>query len=152
MTESDARTRVDLAGIPDSEVCCRRLSDAGQAMMATDSVTGTQRPSSGAFMPDGDGVSVYRETLLRQAGLTPADLVRGAGNLVVGLPVGEIREIARLEVADDPWPADADDPEHPRNGAHALIVGWAGLSKNERIRRQRALSRLPGLSYLYPDQ
>jgi len=120
-------------------------------MIWVDSLSGERRPTSGAFQPDSDGVSVYRMSILRASGLTATDLVNDRQNLVVGLPLGEVRSIAGLGVVDDPWPTDAYEPSHPRNAAHALIVGWQGLSKNERRRRQRALAMLPGLSFLPLD-
>lgn len=134
--------------IPNDESVYRRLSDGGPSMIAVDLKTQERRPTSGAFKPDDDGVSVYRKSKLAAAALTAADLVRAAQNVVVSLDVGEIRSLAQLGVHDDAWPGDVDDPEHPRNGAHALIVGWNGLGKNQRIERQRALTRLPSLRFV----
>jgi hypothetical protein len=37
-------------------------------MLAVDVVTGERRPTSGAFKPDADRVSVYRQSLLPQQG------------------------------------------------------------------------------------
>lgn len=148
-TEGD--TVPDLSGddpaIPGAETVYRRLSDSGPSMIAVDAITQDRRPTSGAFKPDGDGVSVYRETKLRAAGLAAVDLVREPQNVVVGLVVREVRSL-HLGVRDDEWPSDVDDPRHPRNGAHAVIVGWQSLSTNERRERQRALSRLPSLQFV----
>lgn len=130
--------------IPDNESVSRRLSDGGPSMVAVDLLNQQRRPTSGAFKPDDDGVSVYRKSKLEAARITAADLVRVPQNIVVSLDVGDIRSL-ELGVRDDAWPADVDDRDHPRNGAHALIVGWNGLGKNERIRRQQALTRVPSL-------
>lgn len=140
----------DDPAIEDHDSVLRRLSDAGPSMVAVDVITGERRPTSGAFAPDADGVSVYRESRLRAIGMTAADLVKSPQNLVVALGIGEIRSLAQLGVRDDPWPADIVDAEHPRNAAHALITGWAGLSRSERRERQRTLTRLPSLRFLHP--
>ncbi len=136
--------------IPDDDSVYRRLSDSSPNMVSEDSLTGERRPSSGAFMPDDDGVSVYRESKLQEAGLGAADVVRSPLNLVVSIEVGDVRSVPPLGVWDDPWPQGIDEPEHPRNAAHALIVGWEGLSRNQSRERQRALTKLPSLRFIYP--
>ncbi len=137
----------DDPAIPDSDTLYRRLSDAGPSMVAVDLETGERRPTSGAFKPDEDGVSVYRRGLLDAAGLGPDDVVRNPWNLVVSVDVGDIRSI-RLGACDDPWPADIDEPEHARNAAHALITGLERLAKNERRRRQKDLVLLPSITFV----
>lgn len=139
----------DDSSIPNNEALLRRLSDSGPNMVAVDIVTGVRRPSSGAFQPDEDGVSVYSEAKLLAAGLGPADLVRGPLNLVVSVEVGDVRTIS-LGVRDDPWPPDIDEPGHPRNAAHALITGWDDLGRSERRRRQKALTQLPSVRFVFP--
>lgn len=139
----------DDANIPDNEALYRRLSDDSPNMVVVDALSGVRRPSSGAFKPDDDGVSVYRESVLQGRGLTAADVVVRPGNLVVSLPVRAVRAIS-LGVSDDPWPRDIPDPDHPRNAAHALIIGWDGLGKSARRQRQRALSELPSLRFVFP--
>lgn len=85
--------------------------------------------------------------LLDAAGLGPDDVVRNPWNLVVSVDVGDIRSI-RLGARDDPWPADIDEPEHPRNAAHALITGLERLGKNGRRRRQKDLVLLPSITFV----
>ncbi len=119
-------------------------------MVAVDQATGERRPSSGSFKPDADGVSVYQESVVRAHGLGPADLVRSSLNLVVEVLVGELRTI-ELDVQPDPWPGDTDDPNHPRNAAHALIVGMEQLAKKARLNKQRALVRLASIRFAYPE-
>ena len=121
-------------------------------MVFVDPLTGDRRPTTGAFRakPDEDGVSVYREQLLVAAGLTAADVVTAPLNVVVSLGVDDVRAIPPLDVHDDNWPADVPDPTHPRNGAHALIVGWDGLGKSARRERQLALVNAPSLQFVYP--
>jgi hypothetical protein len=116
-------------------------------MVAFDQVTGRRRPSSGAFQPDDDGISVYRDAILRSNGLSPDDIRKFPWNLVVGVGVADLRTIA-LDVRDDPWPTDIDEPDHPRNAAHALIVGFTGLSRNERRKRQQALVQLASVDFV----
>jgi hypothetical protein len=136
--------------VPDDDAVYRRLSDSGPNMVSIDVGTGLRRPSSGAFKPDEDGVSVYRDSVLRAAGLSPVDLVRAPQNLVVIVTVSDVRSIPPLDVRDDPWPPSVPDAGHPRNGAHALIVGWDGLSTSERKRRQREIVRLPSMRFVHP--
>ena len=54
---------LDDPDIPDSDALYRRLSDSGPSMVAVDLETGERRPTSGAFKPDDDGVSVFRRGL-----------------------------------------------------------------------------------------
>lgn len=138
----------DLVG--DAEIIYRRLFDASEAFVAVDQITGERRPSSGAFKPDADGVSVYRHDVLARHGLTSRDLRHASVNLVVRLTCSDVRSI-ELDVRSDPWPNDVDDPKHPRNAAHALITGWEGLGTKQRLRRQRALVRLPSLAFVSED-
>lgn len=140
----------DDPAIADDDRLYRRLSDSSPNMIAVDVLTGARRPSSGAFKPDDDGVSVYRESLLQRDSLEAVDVVRAPQNLVVALPVGAVRSIRPLGVRDDPWPTGIPDEDHPRNAAHALIKGWNGLSTGERRRRQRALAALPSIEFIYP--
>lgn len=133
--------------IPNADDVYRRLSDSGPNMVRVDLETGERRPSSGAFKPDPDGVSVYRRSLLEGAGLAANDVIRNPWNLVVRVNVGEIRSI-ELGVRDDPWPPDIDEPDHLRNAAHALITGLERLGKSRRVRRQRDLVKLPSVAII----
>ena len=140
-------TEGDDPAIPDEESLLRRLSDAGPNMVAVDPLTGARRPSSGAFKPDPD-ISVYRSSVLAAHDLDARALLKAPQNLVVSIDVADVRHHASLGVCDDPWPQDVDDPNHPRNAAHALIVGWAGLTKSQRRERQRALTTAPSLRFV----
>ncbi len=119
-------------------------------MITVDVISGERRPSTGAFKPDSDGLSVYRESKLHDAGLSAADVVKAPQNLVVSLGVGDVRHAARLGVRDEPWPTGIDDADHPRNGAHALVVGWDGLTRGQRRERQLLLVTSPSLSFIHP--
>jgi hypothetical protein len=116
-------------------------------MVAFDPVTNEWRPSSGAFKPDEDGVSVYRRSLLEEAGLSGRDVQIKPENLVAGVVVGDVRSLA-LGVVNDPWPPDVPEPDHPRNGAHSLVTGLGSLGKGERIRRQREIVKLPSIRFI----
>jgi len=157
VSESASASPVDAGStaettVPDDDAVLRRLSDNSPAMVYVDPLTGAQRPSTGAFaLKRGeDGVSVYREQLLTAAGLGVRDVVVAPSNLVVRLTVADVRAVPPLDVRNDLWPTDVPDPSHPRNGAHALIVGWDGLGKNPRKAAQRALVEAPSLSFIYP--
>lgn len=147
----DARSEVD-DRVPDSDAVLRRLYDSSPNWVYEDPETGERRPSSGAFAPkrDEDGVSVYREQLLAAAGLTAAAVTTSSGNLVVRLAVADVRAVPPLDVRNDLWPTGVPDPGHPRNGAHALIVGWGGLGRNRRRAAQVALVSAPSLRFVYP--
>jgi hypothetical protein len=147
MVEPGPTVEGDDPAIPDDETLLRRLSDAGPNMVAVDPLTGVRRPSSGAFKPDPD-VSVYRTSVLASHGLDAQALVKAPHNLVVSIEVSDVRRHAGLGVRADPWPQDIEDPRHLRNAAHALIIGWSGLSKNQRRERQRALATAPSLRFV----
>ena len=133
--------------IADEVELLRRLSDRGPSMLVTDQVTGMQRPTSGAFRPDKDGLSVYRHDRLADNKLTVADVIRHPQNVVAALAAGEIRAMEDLAIVDDPYPNAGTPDDHPRDVAHALVVGWATLSKNQRIRKQKAMSTLARLIF-----
>lgn len=149
MIEAPSIPDHDDPSVPGDESLLRRLSDDGPSMIATDAVTGERRPTSGAFKPDPDGLSVYRLSKLVEFDMGAADVARTPWNLIVSVSVEQVRSI-ELGVRDDPWPRDIDEEAHPRNVAHALIVGWANLTKGERKRRQKALVLLPSMRIIYP--
>lgn len=132
------------AVISGDEVVWRRLSDDGSNMIAHDAGSGTQRPSSAAFHPDTDGVSVYRVRVLSACGLGPESIVNAPGNLVYALSVRNVRRIEPLDVEADPLTGPGPSC---RGRAHALIVGWTDLSRRERIRRQRPLAECAEMAY-----
>ena len=106
--------------------------------------------SSGAFTPDDDGISVYRETLLSRAGLEVRAVVRHPLNAVASLPASAVRGM-QLDVVPDPQPPTSADLD-PRLGvAHALIVGFASLTKGQRRRRQRDLAAAAQV-VVWPEQ
>jgi hypothetical protein len=123
-----------------SDVVIRRLSHQGPSMIATDRITGARRPSSGAFKPDEDGVSVYSQAAMTDRNLTVHDLRTGDANVFVALAVSAIRDVTDLDVVGAPWPSYADS--HRRNAAHALIVGWGSLTKKQRKERQDQLVQM----------
>src|SRR5437764_15371029 len=100
----------DDPNIVDDEELLRRLAAGDEAFVVVDAVTGELRPSSGAFKPDEDGVSVYQSTLLADAGLSAADVMTHPVILVVGFLAGDARAIG-LGVRPDRWPPD--DQGHP---------------------------------------
>lgn len=109
--------------------------------VCVDDRTGETRLSSGNFaLEDGeDGVSVYRAHVLETLGLESSCLIRDPLNGVAALPTKAVTD-AQLEVKPDPYPDDTGEPDHPRDGAHALVLGLAELGKKPRRRVQRALA------------
>ena len=123
--------------IPSDEVLYRRIASESPNLVTRDRVTGARRPASGAFKPDSDGVSVFRNSLLEINNLTVKDVYdSGAGELAVSLLVAKVRELA-LGIVADPDPTDA--PPDPVLVAHALVK-FPRLSKNQRLRVQRGLA------------
>jgi hypothetical protein len=150
MSEADpaaATEPLDDLSIEGDDLVFRRLSDGGQSMIAKDTVTGERRPTTGAFKPDPDGVSVFLRSVLTANDLGPEAVVTRPENLVVSLTAGDIRSID-IGIRRDPWPGDVPDPDHPRYVAHALLKGLEALSNNERHRRQGKLVMLPSLAIL----
>lgn len=137
--------------IPDDEILYRRLSYDNGDWVLRHSGTGERvRPTSGAFNPDPDGVSVYRRTVLlsQTPPLGPGDLVVSPENVVVGFTVSDVRKIL-LGVRNDPFPSDVPDPDHPRNAAHTLITGLNELGKSARINQQKKLAKVPSMEFVY---
>ena len=129
------------SGVSDDESLYRRIAHYGSVdLVAVAAITGHRRPSSGAFKSDSDGISVYLDSVLSEVGLGPQDLVRAPQNAVVAARAAEPRQLS-LGVRRDPWPTGTDDDDHPRNAAHALIVGFRGLRGKERRRTQKALAQ-----------
>jgi hypothetical protein len=121
-------------------------------MLYRDPETGKVRPSSGVFRVKRgeDGLSVYREGLMKRHGLTAGDLIVAHGNLLARLSVGDVRSVGGLDVHDDPQPEGVPDPERPCHKAHALIVGWHGLTSGQRKEREKRLTQVPSLELIYP--
>lgn len=120
----------------DTEMLCRRVPNQ-PSFLVPDLVTGRTRVSSGAFTPDADGLSVYRLDLLLSTGQDHGAVRARSDDVVVGCTAGEVRRLG-LGVRPDPWPPDIPDSRHPRNVAHALVVGWPTAAK-ARKSLQRAL-------------
>lgn len=138
--------------VPDEDAVYRRVPHSKPDYLYLDPLTGDRCLTDGAFRfkPGEDGVSVYREQLLFAAGLGAADVVTKPANLVVRLGVMDVRSVRPLDVRNDPWPSGVPDPEHPRHGAHGLIIGWSGLDKSQRRACQHALVVAPSLQFVYP--
>lgn len=132
--------KADDPSIENDEIVYRRIPNVAQsAFMVVDEGTGERRPSTAIFRPDEDGVSVYRDSILRSYNLDENALIRDPRNGVLSLTVGEIRA-EKLGVASDAWPP-SNDP-HDRDAAHALIVGMGDLTKGQRKEKRRALVQM----------
>lgn len=129
--------------IREDDILYRRIPNVASAdFMTTDEQTGERRPSSGAFEPDEDGVSVYIDRVLRAYRLSHEALVEEPFHGVVSLLAADISaDGSGLSLVSDPWPKDVDDPKHDRNAAHALVKGLADLGKKTRRREQRRLAK-----------
>ena len=97
--------------VDDDETLLRRIPDLGRAdFFPLDQATGERRLSSGAFTPDDDGISVYRELLLSRADLGSQAVVRDPLNAVPALPAATVRGVD-LDVVPDPQPPTSSDPD-----------------------------------------
>src|SRR4051794_18553506 len=82
-----------------------RLAHTGDDFVSKNSLTGEWiRPSSAAFKPDMDGVSVYRDQLLAALGLSAADCAIEQRHAVISFLVDDVRAVGSLDVNPDPWP------------------------------------------------
>jgi hypothetical protein len=109
-------------------------------MWEVDSKTGERRPSSAAFKPNSDGLSVYCKRLLEEVNLTPFDIRINESDNIFSLTVEQVRGQKPLGIRDDRWPKGIIEESHRRNNAHALIIGWQKLSSNQRKLIQRYLA------------
>jgi hypothetical protein len=126
--------------IADGSVIYRRIPSVQDINLVTvDAVSGQRRPSSGAFKPDDDGMSVFLSDVLAEHELGPESLIRNPNNAVVSLLASDPRS-HELGVVRDPWPTDTDNATHMRNAAHALITGLELLGAKRLRKVQRDLA------------
>lgn len=137
--------------IEDTELLYRRLSRDNPDQYAVDQETGESRPTSAAFKPKPgeDGLSVYRRSRLEEDRLSAADVALRPNHIVFSVTAGDVRTL-KLGVRDDEWPSGIPEAEHPRNRAHALVVGWADMSRGEVGRCAKKFARLPSMSLAWP--
>jgi len=132
------------AHVADDEVIYRLLfSD----WVSIDKITGLRRPSSAAFKPDEDGLSVYREEILIRDGLSASDLTRNADDPVVSFTSADVRSLG-LDVHVDALPPDVPDPEHPKHAAHALIIGLNEFGSSAQLRKRKEMAKLPSMKFV----
>ncbi|WP_156664556.1 hypothetical protein [Mycobacterium sp. 852002-51057_SCH5723018] len=105
---------------------------------AINTQTGERQLTSACFKlrPDESGLSVYSKTVIDRLGLTYAAVCRKPLNAVASISGTEPPRHG-LRTDPDPWPEDVPEPEHPRNAAHALIMGIAAMERGQ----QRDLAR-----------
>lgn len=92
-------------------------------MFVINLITHERSPAKAAFRPDPDGLSVYSWWAVQELELELGDLLQRRQNVLIRLAIDEVRRIDGVDVVGDPWPRDVLDPDHRRNGAHALIKG-----------------------------
>jgi len=133
--------------VVDSEVVYRRVHDVTDVhfMVVEEGIKGVikRRPSSAVFKLSREevGLSVYREVILARHGLDATALLKKPLSGVVALNVSDVRS-EELDVVNDAWPAETDDPDHLRNAAHALITGLLDLSRSQRQKKADRLAKL----------
>jgi len=127
----------DVSPISDDDVVYRRIRDDGVNVVASGS---GDRPSSAAFEPDDDGLSVFLGSELDSNGIEVRDVVEGMTGeyRIAALAVSDIRGFG-LQVVRDANPADA--PAHPANPAHGLVK-FPDLSRKKLHRVRRSLAEM----------
>jgi len=137
----DAPPSTDDLCINGEDLVFRRIAHADSVDMVTvDQVDGSRRPSSGVFIANEDGLSVYLSMILAHFALGPEALLRAPNNAVLSLAVSVLRSHG-LGVVPDAWPSDTDDPKHLRNAAHALVTGIDRFGSKAERRVRQALAR-----------
>jgi len=113
----------------------RRVSPDGANTVWDDNL-GRWRPSSGALLIEGDGLSVFLASLVARLGFTVIDVADGhPGHHVVSFSVGDARA-QRCGIVPDPL----DPALHPCNPAHALVTATG--SRTARRKASKALAEL----------
>src|SRR3712207_6513705 len=97
----------------------RRIPVRPQLLQVDQATSEIVRPSSAAFEPDEDGLSVYIHAKLKRLGLRPSDVRTAADQVVAGLRERDISSVNLALQAQE----DLDDP-HLRGKAHGLLQGW----------------------------
>jgi hypothetical protein len=144
---ADGSAADDSASDISNEEIIYRLLFPNADWISVDKITGERRPSSAAFKPDEDGVSVYREAILTAERLGPSDLTRTAIDPVVAFTAADVRGVG-LDLLADPWPQDVPDPKHRKHAAHALISGLNALGPKPQLAVRRKLAKAPSMKFV----
>ncbi len=123
----------------EQDTLLRRIpSLGGKPFYAVNTQTGEERLSSACFKlhTAETSLSFYSQKIVTQRQLSYADVCRKPHNAVASIP-GDDPPRRGLRTEPDPWPADAPEPNHPRNAAHAVVNGIAELT----LKRQKQLAR-----------
>ena len=105
---------------------------------------GATRPSSQAFNNDGEGdpMSTFLEQELKPKSLGYEHVIFGhAGFGLAALMAGFCRDEEQQRLARDPI---ADDPFHPCNPIHAVVVGKKGSKRRGRFAKHAEWVFRPG--------
>lgn len=142
--------RPDDSTVEDDEVLYRYSpSIPHKNWTVTDQATHEVYITVAALSWDHDGISCYRERILRQNDLDWPDVKRELKNGVFSLGVQDIRTVG-LGVAFDPFP-DTGAPPHPRDAAHTLIVD-NGTSKKQNKPWRESLALAARIIHLGVDE
>jgi len=119
---------------------------------AINTKTGERRFTSACFKlhPDETGLSIYSKTVIELLDLTLAAVCRKPHNAVASIPGAEPPRRG-LRTDPDPWPQDVPEPEHPRNAAHALIMGITAMERPQQRDVARAFAAIAVLVHSPPD-
>jgi hypothetical protein len=118
---------------------------------AKNTETGERQLTSACFKlgRDETGLSIYSKTTIERRNLTCADVCRKPHNAVASIPGSEPPRRG-LTTEPDPWPDDVPEPEHPRNAAHALIMGIADMAPNKQRQLARDFAGIAVLTHVPP--
>lgn len=132
--------------LPDQEAILRRYDPLRGDHVIMDEGIGRYRLRSGAvaLRKGEDGVSVYRERLLKCQGLPNSAITVAGYSGIARAEVGQIRAMAEpLDVVSDPWPHGRGPMPNP-DIAHALVAPPPGLNRSATRRALDGLARAFG--------
>lgn len=132
--------------LPDEEMVLRRYNPSRLDHVIRDEGMDSYRLRSGAvsLRRDEDGVSVYRERILRCQGLPNSAIIEPMYSGIARAQVERIRAQADpLDVVSDPWP-HGRTPMPNRDLAHALVVAPPALTRSATRRALDGLARAFG--------
>lgn len=117
------------------EILHRRIYRTPQQLVIDQETRRVTGPTSAAFEPDDDGLSVYLESRLTILGLGPKDTRINSSQVVAALDEPVLR-LHSLELKPDP--ELIEDPQ-PAGQAHALVQGWPSSRKGaKKVARELA--------------
>ncbi|BCJ71656.1 hypothetical protein CS0771_12000 [Catellatospora sp. IY07-71] len=121
--------RWDDPSISDSELLYRRVPVLPDFFQQADLIDGSKKLSRASFQFDDDGISVYRDVVLKDNDLKADCILTNSRQCIYGLTAADARR-AGVGVIED-----VDREDLPRGLAHALLV-CSDMPPSRSLRRQ----------------